>query len=208
MEIPGVHSNADLQANLWLAESEEGDDKGVDEWDMQQSNWKCLGFLKAKCYQGSSAAQTIWILYKAYYLDKKEVSPEGTQDKTRSWSLQADFWEPLKHHKITVSTLCAGLMFGLCTNALQLPADVPMTVMSWKELIMWCWGSHIACLQKNNKKRKQPPAVHYCIKTCLTHWHKEKKKSWQINKANVLPCDHTAFTNAHKHSILHVGGQP
>lgn len=44
VEVPGAHSNADLQGNLWLAETDEGDDKGADEWDMQQGNWKCLGF--------------------------------------------------------------------------------------------------------------------------------------------------------------------
>lgn len=37
-EIPGAHSNAALQGDLWTAETEEVDDKGVDEWDMQQGN--------------------------------------------------------------------------------------------------------------------------------------------------------------------------
>lgn len=32
------------RANLGLAEIEEGNDKGVDKWDMQQGNWKYLGF--------------------------------------------------------------------------------------------------------------------------------------------------------------------
>lgn len=51
-EIPGVHSNADLQANLGLAETEEGNDKGLDKWDMQQGNWECLGFQRANATRG------------------------------------------------------------------------------------------------------------------------------------------------------------